>query len=55
MTFRITDYGMNVLKLYNEMEQLLVYNPIRLNDSVARTIKQYNGTKIILISACLMN
>ena len=26
-TFRITDYGMNILKLYNEMGQLLVDNP----------------------------
>ena len=25
-TFRITDYGMNVLKLHNEMGQILVYN-----------------------------
>jgi predicted transcriptional regulator len=28
-TFRITDYGMNVLKLYGEMDKLLVYNPTR--------------------------
>jgi predicted transcriptional regulator len=25
-TFRITDYAMNVLKLYDEMNKLLVYN-----------------------------
>ena len=31
-TFRITDYGMNVHKLYNEMGQLLVYNSTRLNN-----------------------
>jgi predicted transcriptional regulator len=32
-TFRITDYGMNVFKLYNEMGQLLVDNPTRLNNN----------------------
>jgi predicted transcriptional regulator len=31
-TFTITDYGMNVLKLYNEMGRMLVDNPTRLND-----------------------
>ena len=31
-TFRITEYGMHVLKLYNEMDKLLVYNLTRLND-----------------------
>jgi predicted transcriptional regulator len=25
-TFRITDYGMHVIKLYDEMDKLLVYN-----------------------------
>jgi predicted transcriptional regulator len=29
-TFRITDYGMHVIKLYDEMDKLLVYNPTRL-------------------------
>jgi predicted transcriptional regulator len=29
-TFRITDYGMHVVKLYDEMDKLLVYNPTRL-------------------------
>jgi predicted transcriptional regulator len=29
--FRITDYGMHVLKLYDEMDKLLVY-PARLNN-----------------------
>ena len=28
-TFRITDYGMNVLKIYGEMDKLLVYNPTK--------------------------
>jgi predicted transcriptional regulator len=28
-TFRITDYGMYVLKLYGEMNKLLVYNPTK--------------------------
>jgi predicted transcriptional regulator len=32
-TFRITDYGMSVFKLYNEMGQLLVDNPTRLNNN----------------------
>ena len=27
--FAITDYGMNVLKIYNEMNKLLVYNPTK--------------------------
>ena len=27
--FRITDYGMHVLKLYGEMDKLLVYNPTK--------------------------
>jgi predicted transcriptional regulator len=27
--FRITDYGMNVLKIYGEMNKLLVYNPTK--------------------------
>jgi predicted transcriptional regulator len=33
-TFRITEYGMHVLKLYGEMDKLLVYNPTnnRLNN-----------------------
>ena len=26
-TFRITDYGMHVIKLYDEIDKLLVYNP----------------------------
>ncbi len=26
-TFRITDYGMHIIKLYDEMDKLLVYNP----------------------------
>ena len=26
-TLRITDYGMHVIKLYDEMDRLLVYNP----------------------------
>ena len=30
--FKITEYGIHVLKLYNEMNKLLVYNPIRLNN-----------------------
>ena len=38
--FRITDYGMNVLKLYNEIDKLLVYNPTRLNDYRIRMQKQ---------------
>ena len=29
-TFKITDYGLDVLKLYDEMDKLLVYNPTRL-------------------------
>ena len=29
-TFRITDYGMHIVKLYDEMDKLLVYNPTRL-------------------------
>jgi len=29
-TFRIIDYGMHVIKLYDEMDKLLVYSPIRL-------------------------
>lgn len=29
-TFRITDYGMHAIKLYDEMDKLLVYNPTRL-------------------------
>ena len=28
-TFQITDYGIHVLKLYNEMGQLLVDNPTK--------------------------
>ena len=28
-TFTITDYGMNVLKIYGEMNKLLVYNPTK--------------------------
>ena len=28
-TFRITDYGMHVIKLYDEMDKLLVYNPTK--------------------------
>ena len=31
-TFKITEHGMHVLKLYNEMNKLLVYNPTRLNN-----------------------
>jgi predicted transcriptional regulator len=31
-TFKITDYGMHFLKLYDEMDKLLVYNPTRLNN-----------------------
>ena len=31
-TFKITEYGMNALKLYDEMDKLLVYNLTRLND-----------------------
>ena len=30
--FKITEYGMDVLKLCDEMGRLLVYNPTRLND-----------------------
>lgn len=30
-TFKITEHGMHVLKLYSEMNKLLVYNPTRLN------------------------
>ena len=26
-TFKITEYGMHILKLYDEMGKLLVYNP----------------------------
>jgi predicted transcriptional regulator len=32
-TFEITNYGMHVLKLYDEMDKLLVYNPRQHNDS----------------------
>jgi len=28
-TFKITDYGLHVLKLYDEMDKLLVYNPTK--------------------------
>jgi predicted transcriptional regulator len=30
-TFKITEYGIHVLELYDEMDKLLVYNPTRLN------------------------
>ena len=30
-TFRITDYGIHVIKLYDEMDKLLVYNPTDYN------------------------
>ena len=29
--FKITEYGIHVLELYDEMDKLLVYNPIRSN------------------------
>jgi predicted transcriptional regulator len=28
-TFKITEYGMHALKLYDEMDKLLVYNPTK--------------------------
>jgi predicted transcriptional regulator len=28
-TFKITEYGMHVLNLYDEMDKLLVYNPTK--------------------------
>jgi predicted transcriptional regulator len=28
-TFTITDYGMHILKLYDKMDKLLVYNPTK--------------------------
>ncbi len=31
-TFIITEYGMHVLKLYDEMNELLIYNPTQLNN-----------------------
>ena len=31
-TFKITEYGMHVLELYDEMDRLLVYNLARLNN-----------------------
>jgi predicted transcriptional regulator len=30
--FKITEYGVYALKLYGEMDKLLIYNPTRLND-----------------------
>jgi predicted transcriptional regulator len=30
-TFTITEYGMHVLNLYNEMDKLLVCNPTKLS------------------------
>jgi predicted transcriptional regulator len=30
-TFKITEYGIHVLELYDEMDKLLVYNLTRLN------------------------
>jgi predicted transcriptional regulator len=30
-TFKITEYGIRVLDLYDKMDKLLVYNPTRLN------------------------
>jgi predicted transcriptional regulator len=29
-TFKITEYGMHIIKLYDEMDKLLVYNPTGL-------------------------
>ena len=29
-TFKITEYGIHVLKLYDEIDKLLVYNPTKL-------------------------
>jgi predicted transcriptional regulator len=31
-TFKITECGIHILELYDEMDKLLVYNPIRLNN-----------------------
>ena len=35
-TFEITDYGMHVLKLYDEMDKLLVYNLTPAEQSLNR-------------------
>lgn len=39
-TFKITEYGKRILKLHDEMDKLLVYNPTRLNDHRVQMQKQ---------------
>ena len=38
--FKITEYGIHVLKLYDEMDKLLVYIPTRLNNHWIEVPKQ---------------